>query len=227
MIGCPVRNRAWILQDYLHSLLKMDYPSRLIEYCFIINDCQDQTPEILADFAATAPSPVYLVNINLNTRYGHKRGEYSFKNLALLRNLLLERFLQSMCQYLFSVDSDILVPPNTLRDLMADRCDIVSALVCNGHLVGQRNLFNVLEKTPQGNYVHIKKIPFNRLFEVDCTGAAYLISRQVIEDYGVRYSAEYGAEDIGFCQRAKQQGIKIFCDSRVECIHVMQEYKKD
>ncbi|MBO8159799.1 glycosyltransferase [Thermosyntropha sp.] len=223
MIGCPVRNRAWILPEYLKALENLDYPHEYREYCFIINNSTDRTEQILQEFAVTSLSKVKLIVCNLEKPRGHRRGEYSFKHLSYLRNLLLEHFMNSDCLYLFSVDSDIIVPPNALATLIEDGYDIVSALVGNGHYLGDDQVFNILREQTPGRYVHIKEFPQNKPFPVDCTGAAYLIHRRVIKEYKVRYSAERGAEDIGFCEKARLQGIKVYCDPRVRCLHIMQE----
>lgn len=222
MIGCPVRNRAWILPRYLQHLKKLEFPSEKIEYCFVINDCVDETLDILESFAYEQSSPVKLIRINFGQNQGHERGNYSFSRLASLRNLLLNGFLDSACDYLFSVDSDILLPPSALRCLLEDNCDIVSALVCNGHELGNQKIFNILSRK-NGRWMHLLEFPRDRIFQVDCTGAAYLIKRGVIEAYGVRYSTAMGAEDIGFCQSASSKGIKIYCDGRIECNHIMRE----
>jgi len=222
MIGCPVRNRAWILPAYLQSLEALDYPRERIIYCFIVNDCEDSTPDILGNFAHKYPGQVYLVENN-GGNTPHQRGQYSFKRLAYLRNLLLMEFLRSDCEYLFSVDSDILVPPHSLRALINNQCDIVSCLVCNGAVIGDESCYNVLHRDDRGHYLHIRNFPRERLFRVDCTGAAYLIKRQVISELGVRYGARNGAEDIGFCESARQKGVHIYCDGRLECTHVMKQ----
>lgn len=223
MIGCPVRNRAWVLPRYLKNLHQVEYPLKKREYCFIINDCIDATPDMLKQFACQQSCPVRLINYNFGSRTGHRRGEYRFTRLAQLRNLLLREFLQSGCQYLFSVDSDILVPPQALARLVGEQRDIVSALVCNGHELGDEKIYNVLIRNEAGRFIHLKDFPRDRVFQVDCTGAACLISRRVIEQYGIRYSAHLGAEDIGFCQAAAQRGLKIYCDGRLECMHLMKE----
>jgi len=237
MIGCPVRNRAWILPRYLEHLLRLDYPSELMQYCFIINDCSDHTAAILEEFAARPgiraqliyadleiPSPELSFGLAKGAKSlpAHERGRYSFTRLAALRNKLLQVFLASDCHYLFSVDSDILLPSRTLTDLLIDDCQIVSALVCNGHHIGDPGIYNILGRAG-AHYEFIREIPRDRLFSVDCTGAAYLIRRDVIEDFGVIYSSEKGGEDIGFCERAAGQGIRLYCDGRLECRHVMEE----
>jgi hypothetical protein len=223
MIGCPVRNRGWILPDYLQHLQNIKYPRSLIEYCFIINDCIDNTREILEEFAQNTLTPVRLITANLGNKQSDLRGVYNLSNLALLRNLLLEEFIESDCQYLLSVDSDILVPPNIISRLIADNCAIVSALVCNGHELKNKSIYNILLRTRDGKYKHFIDYPHNCLFKIDCTGAAYLIKRKVIESYKIRYSAHSGAEDIGFCEAAARQGLEIYCDSRIECVHIMNK----
>lgn len=223
LIGCPVRNRAWILPRYLQSLRNLDYDSRDIEYCFIVNDSTDNTLEILKAFRDDVSNQVRIINCNLQGSNGHQRGQYSFFHLAILRNILLDEFLRSDCEYLLSVDSDILLPPNTIKALQEPQCDIISALVCNGHEIGDEGIYNILNRNPYGRYEHIRNFPSDQIFEVDCTGAAYLIKRKVIEKYRVRYSASRGSEDIGFCEDAKAKGIKIYCNPQVVAEHVMHE----
>lgn len=223
MIGCPIRNRAWILPLYLESLQALKYPEAKIEYCFIINDCSDQTPLILEHFAEQKAAGVKLITINYGSEKGYRRGMYDFSRLAALRNHLLNAFLQSDCEYLFSLDSDILAPPDTLTRLIEDNCDIVSALVCNGHELNDQSIYNILRRNHEGKLVHWRDFPRDRIFPVDCTGAAYLIKRAVIASCGVRYSSEQGAEDIGFCSAAAQKGLGIYGDGRLECVHMMHE----
>ncbi len=222
MIGCPLRDRAWVLPRYLNCLEKLDKRQCQVQYNFIINDCSDHSPRIMAEFARRQPGLVRLIEKNYNSPGGYRRGQYNFGRLAQLRNLLLEAFLESECDYLFSVDSDILVPAGALTQLLADDCDLVSALVCNGHEVGDSGIYNILERGSDGSYMHLRDFPRDRVFPVDCTGAAYLIKRAVIAA-GVRYSDRRGGEDIAFCEDAASRGFNIFCDGRVECLHLMRE----
>ena len=47
MIGCPVRDREWILPKYLDSIYALSYPKENICLCFIVNDSTDNTLERL------------------------------------------------------------------------------------------------------------------------------------------------------------------------------------
>jgi len=223
MIGCPVRDRAWILPRYLECLSKLHYPVSLLHFCFIINDCSDDTELILADFAADPRRKVTLINADFKATKTPSalRGSYSFNCLADLRNILLGQFLKSDCKYLFSVDSDILVLPHSLSCLLAANRDIISALVCNGHEINDPHCYNILNRDVNGSWQHLRQFPRDQIFQVDCTGAAILIKRKVIEKHGVCYSATYGPEDFAFCRDAVKQGLKIYCDGRIELEHVM------
>lgn len=223
LIGCPIRNRGWILPDYLQRLENIDYPPDKLNFCFIVNDSVDDTEAILNEFAHRSYSPVQIVKTTAAKFHGHKRGAYRFEQLAKLRNMLLEKFFQSDCEYLLSVDSDILVPPDIIKRLLSRNCQIISALVCNGHHINDTSIYNVMRKTSAGSYQHIKDFPRDRIFSVDITGAAYMIHRSVITDHKVYYSARFGGEDIGFCEAARARGIPIYCDGSIECQHMMIE----
>ncbi len=222
-IGCPVRNRGWILPHYLEALKGLDYNHKKIEYCFIVNNSTDDTLDILQNFCHRTSSPVKIVSHDLPGNNKYRRGYYNLAHLAILRNILLNEFLKSNADYLFSVDSDIILPSHALRALQETDCDIVSALVCNGHEIGDTSFYNILNRRLDGRYEYVRNFPAEEIFEVDCTGAAYLIKREVIEKHQVRYSAAYGSEDIGFCKEAKAKGLRICCNPGVRARHEMIE----
>ncbi len=223
LIGCPIRNRAWILPHYLEALKGLDYNHKDIEYCFIVNNSTDDTLEILKNFRYRTPSLVRIITCDLAREKNHRRGYYSLSHLATLRNILLAEFLKSDASYLFSVDSDIILPPHALKSLQRADCDIISALVCNGHEIGDPDIYNILNRRLNGRYEYIRNFPQEEVFAVDCTGAAYLIKRDVIAKHQVRYSATCGSEDIGFCEDARAKGIGIYCHPAVKARHEMIE----
>ncbi|MGE5422301.1 MAG: glycosyltransferase [Ignavibacteriales bacterium] len=223
LIGCPVRDRAWILPRYLESLAGLDYPPENIEYVFVVNDSTDNTFSILQQFSKQQVSPVHLIAIDFGNRRSADRGGYSINYLVKLRNILLETFLNTKCSHLFSVDSDILVKPHTLQELLKLDLPIVSSLVRNDWHLGDKGFFNILRKQDE----HLRPITeFTRdqLIRVDCTGAAYLISRMVVDDMGVRYHPHLQGEDAGFCEDARSKDITIWCHTGLECTHVMQRF---
>lgn len=219
LIGCPVRNRAWILPHYLRAMQSLDYPREKLQYCFVLNNSTDCSQEIIEEFARNNNTDIII--FDQEKPRGVERGYYSFTHLASLRNTLLNQFLETGADYLFSVDSDILVPADSLSRLIAHNCDIVSMLVCNGHQIGDPDVYNVLRQVDD-RYEYIRDFPRHGVFPVDCTGAAYLIKRRVITR-GVRYCTDGGGEDIGFCQQAREMGFQLYCDGSLEAFHIMHE----
>jgi hypothetical protein len=203
-VGAPVRNRAWVLYRYINALKRQNIE---METCFIVNDSVDDTESIMRN------NGFKVIVKNFGGDTSHARGKYSKNNLAILRNILLEEFLKSDCNFLFSVDTDIIIPDESLIKLINHNKDIVSMLIKNHPTLKAHNIFV--------NGTHLTDVPAG-LIPVDMTGAVYLISRRVIEK-GVKYSDHELGEDIPFCQMAKEKRFELFCDTRLKPIHVYNE----
>lgn len=203
-IGAPVRNRAWVLRRYLDALIDQNVEK---EFCFVLNDSIDESESILQSYGMP------YVEMNLGSTYEAVRGKYSIAHLAQLRNRLLEEFLRSDCEYFFSVDTDVIIPENSLVQLVEDDKDIISMLIRN-HPTLQAHNAMVAGR-------HMQTIP-EGIIPVDVTGAVYLIKRKVIEA-GVRYQYYPQGEDIPFCKLAAAKGFGIYCDTRLKPIHVYKE----
>jgi len=224
VIGGPVRNRAWN-PEYLKALRDLDYPDKA--FLFLENDSTDATLSILRQFASEWGARVVSESF---PGPGHHRGEYntdSYARLAAVRNRFVELFLESDAEYLFSVDSDVIVPPDILTRLLAiaerDEKVIVGAAICNvaGCQLDGRVAGNFMIKKAD-QIIHPPKYPLAGVIDVDVIGACYLIPRQVFEN-GVRYGAHMQGEDIAFCLVASDKGyrMKVLLDSN--CEHRMEE----
>lgn len=230
-IGCPVANRAWILPEYLAALDALNWPRK--RYLFVDDRSEDATPKILKRFALESCGAVV-------ERWcgppgpGHRRGQYGmdgYTHLAALRNRLAEMFLESGTDALFSVDSDVIVPPDALR--------VLAPLVADGRTIAALAISNVagreLDGEAQGNFMverdgvfmHLpRRAPDGRLLEasptkgtleVDAAGACMLIPRAAFER-GVRWGAHHQGEDLFFAECAYAAGFRfvVSFDSRPE-----------
>ena len=50
LIACPVKDRDWILPNYLQSVLELDYPKELIDIYWIVNNSSDNSLLMLESF---------------------------------------------------------------------------------------------------------------------------------------------------------------------------------
>ena len=70
--------------------------------------------------------------------------------------------------------------------------------------------------------------PIDRLFEVACCGFGFVMtSVKLLKDMNEKYGSPFYplmgmGEDTTFCWRARQNGYKIYCDSRVKLGHIGQ-----
>lgn len=226
VIGCPIRNRAWILPEYLSALESIDYDNK--HFLFLENDSDDGTKDLLIDFSNRLVNAVtFLHDFKV---YGHvpneSRDEYGhegYGHLAKLRNKFLELFLMTDCDYLLSVDSDVIVPPDILTQLLkhSNQDTIIGAAISNipgqpldGHTPGN---FMV---NHNGLPMHPNPYPLHGLMSVDVIGAVYLIPRKVLES-GVRYDSHSQGEDIPFCVKAAEKCFQMRVMMDVKCEHRM------
>lgn len=221
LLGAPVRNRAWILPRYIDHIKRMDLRDIQLDTLFVANDCNDNSVELLlkAGFNVRRYD-------NLPTKTsGYVRGQYGYAHLANLRNILIDEFLRTDNEYLFSVDTDVLVPPYGLAKLIKNGKDVCSMILCNQKGTLGNRAHNIMSYVDTGDgrgyYRHVMRWSDGELIPVDLTGAVYLIHRRVLE-YGIRYAYDRQGEDIPFCREAKRAGFELFCDTSLKPIHVME-----
>lgn len=202
-IGSPVRDRGWILQNHINSLIKQKGISQ--EYCYVLNNSTDNTEDILKKNSMNYVT----YDIKSPTSRADRR-MYSKDHLSELRNYFIEKFLESDCDYLFSVDTDVMLIGNSdILKLIEDDRDIISILINNSPICYAHNIL-IGGKRPKGIQ--------DMIMPVDVTGAVYLIKRHVIES-GVRYGFDPIGEDVIFCQQARDKGFGIYCDTRIHAVH--------
>lgn len=149
---------------------------------------------------------------------------YGFR-IDVQRKLLCEEAIRIGADYLLMVDSDVVLPPNALRDLLEPPAEIVSGLV---RLKGKRHegeYTNVCKGTP----LLYQAVPEGRS-QVDwCGGACLMIKTSILRDIPkpwFDYHEEPGntiSEDIWFCRQVTKAGIPIYADKRVACGHIIKE----
>ena len=231
LISAPVRNREKHLPRYLESIHQLDYPKRLLSFYFLVNDCFDNTLNILHQFKKDHEKDyrhIVIDEINLNAPLDARtsiRGQVIYKNLTFLRNKILDYFLTTDNEYLFSIDSDIMVFSNCLKKLLKTDKDLISAEIANDFgrgFIGNTLKFISDSKHPDnGQYVHLKLPDMPEIYGVDLTGAVFLAKRVVIES-GAKYSNHSFGEDLPFCEAVKKNGFKMFSMKGL-AIHDMQK----
>lgn len=224
----PVRNRAWILPRYLRALEGLEYPPSRLMLHWVVNDSSDDTEGILRawrEMRGGAFGGVLVERIDFGARPNDTHGadriggarRAALPILAALRNHLREAAVRAG-DWMFSVDSDILVRPDTLsRLLRADR-DVVAALVVNG-----RDAWNFLHYDPQEDRFKPPESPPGRgLFPVGVTGAVCLYSPRACFLGAFAVLPDGTGEDEGMARSLAKHGIEMWLDGGAECDHIME-----
>ena len=130
--------------------------------------------------------------------------------------------------YLFSVDSDIVFPPDTLKKMLSHNKDMVSGLYIQ-RIPGTHALEIYLPNQWGGmNRAELKQLPVNNLVEIGgCGFGCVLVKSEVFRAVGYPQFEYHVAldhkntvsEDTDFCAKARNKGFKIYADTSIKCDH--------
>jgi GT2 family glycosyltransferase len=223
MLGCPIQNREMVIDRYLDSILKLDYPKRDIHLNFLVNNSTDNTFNILAEFFDKYQEQYGDIHIviddNIAGGYVDQLNKRDYSKFAIIRNEWLS-FLNPQDTHIFSIDSDCLVPADSLNRLLARDKDMVSILVENAP-----TFYNVLDYNPKTGYYKAVYPKPEGLVKTDLTAAVFLAKRELI-DSGVKWGNAHQGEDVAFCEKAREQGFELYCDATMEAKHLKWEIHK-
>ena len=142
------------------------------------------------------------------------------------RNLIVQHALEIGYDYIMWIDSDMILPKNTLKKLMSHDKDIVSGVYAYKILGGENAVAKRFVKDKVDTYgdIPLKEIrETETLMEVDGIGFGCVLTKvdifRNIRKPWFKYSTKMG-EDIYFCRKAQAKGYKIFLDTSILCGHV-------
>jgi hypothetical protein len=248
LIGCPVRDRELYLPYYLEHIYNIKYDKKLIDIYWIINNSTDKSYDLLKEFKDKYKDEYNSITIEVYNNRKYPKDERTVQVrekiyywLSELRNKLLKKCIDLNCDYLFSCDSDILIPNDILTRLLCHEKDLISSLIYNGYLYKPSNensdynpilnayKFPNILKLENNTYKHIVNYktknpnlnPINTLTEVDFTGAVFLATQNICKDSYYEYHIQ--GEDEVFSRIAIQKGYKLYCDLSLYSQHLMNE----
>jgi hypothetical protein len=144
----------------------------------------------------------------------------------LARQELVDRFLETDCEWLFWCDDDVVPPRDALYHLIeGGERKITAGLVHFKEEPYNPNWYkNPLwdEEKEVWTYETFHNPPANQVVEIDSAGlACVVVHREVVEKMEQpAFSLHESAEDHGFFRRVREAGFKIHGHSGVQCFHV-------
>ncbi|MCP1185091.1 ANP1/MMN9/VAN1 family protein [Paenibacillus sp. 1781tsa1] len=235
-IAAPVRNREWILPQYLLKIFEINYPKSLIDLHFVVNDSLDRTFELLTEFKKGNKGLYNNIRIDVinngtpeDEREFTVRNKHIYKHLSNLKNYIMTK---TRTDKLIFIDTDILVESDVITKLLKHGKKIISALIYNGYLTNKEKPYmypNIMQLDDKGQYrhitnYHVKTAPTllcSKLQRVDLTGAVILLDKSVYKS--IKYGFHPQGEDAYFCKMAQDNGFELFCDLFAYSQHIMSE----
>lgn len=144
------------------------------------------------------------------------------------RNILRQKVLDGCYDYFFSLEQDVIPPPDVIQRLLKHKKKIVTGVYFSYQTNNDITLLvPLLWKRIKGKevrYMLEREVLEPRLIEVGACGVGcILIHREVLEKIRFRYDKnDRGFDDMWFCHDAFNAGFKIFADISVKCKHLIK-----
>ncbi len=250
LVASPVRQDPEVLKEFLTSLSSLDISGLNVDFLFVDNNDSHISSSILSSFREKHPSTtiwrVPVMNPYERNENSHIWGESSIWRVAELKNRIISHALNKGYNYLFLVDSDLVLHPRTLKRLVETRKDIVSNIFWTkwnprssplpqvwftDHYTLYKRMRGENNLSPQEIQKRIKEtisslILYPGTYEVGGLGACTLLSRKALKK-GVRFTPIHNVNFIGedrhFCIRSVSLGLRLFVDTYYPAFHIYRK----
>lgn len=252
LVGSPVYQKPEILEAFLKSLEKLDQDTISLDYMFVDDNKDEKPSKLLSEFQIDGAQVIII--------QGDQQGEYVCNDdthywddslmlkVAIYKNRIIDYAIEKNYDYLFFVDSDLVLHPNLIEHLKTQNKDIISEIFWTKWHKGKPLepnvwLFDEYDLVPKklgekltekdmeirsNQFLESLKIP--GVYEVGGLGACTLITRKALLA-GVNFepikNLTIPGEDRFFCVRAVVLGIDLFVDTHYPAYHIYREKDLD
>lgn len=245
LIAAPVRQDGAILREFLRSLHELDRTGLEVEFAFVDDNVEPESKQALADFAARERTLLLAggdaPEVYQKDEYGHVWNDELIWKVARFKDRLLDHARGAGHDFVFLIDSDLVLHQHMLRHLLAQGVDLVSEVFWTRWQPGMPDRPQVWlrdqytmhvqrsdERLDQDEIERRRQAFFQELLRpglhaVGGLGACTLISRRALLA-GVSFAAipnlSFWGEDRHFCVRAAALGLSLHADTCYPPLHV-------
>lgn len=222
LITAPLKQDAETFGFFQDALDALEIPEGVtVDRFYVVNDCAEIIPHIRGDFDVIDTGDVYT-----KTHNDHIWTHDNLSKMELLRNATITRALDGEYDYWFSIDTDVIVQPQTLRLLLEADKDVVSEVFWTQSRVGNWwcNAWLYDQADADGHFADgTWKQP--GLYRVGMTGACTLAKTEIFRR-GVSYSRipcirkVLWGEDRWFSIRCACLGVELWLDTHAPAEHL-------
>lgn len=252
LIGSPVYQKPGILNEFLESLKRLNNKGIVFDYYFVDDNDLEESHLLLQNFSKAISTKCILFKSRVkkeNDGYlcdetTHYWTDQTIWKVAGFKNQIIDYALKNAYDYLFLIDSDVVLHPDTIQQLLKANKDIVSNIFWTRWRKEQmeypqvwlydvatfyeKKHWEVLSSEEilkrMGDFFSMLRKP--GVYEVGGLGACTLISRRVLEK-GVNFdkmpNLSYWGEDRHFCTKAIALDFELFVDTHFPAYHIYRE----
>ncbi|MBY7738394.1 glycosyltransferase family 2 protein [Paenibacillus polymyxa] len=248
LVGSPIRQNPTILKEFLESLKRLEQETIELSYLFIDDNDNSLSSQILSEFSETTANVIVHKNNSedcyIRNEISHSWNEQLVWKVARLKNIIIQIALEFNYDYLFFVDSDIVLHPKTVEQLKSREKEIISEIFwtkwqpefpelpqvwLEDHYTmfyKQRNEQLTQEEALKRQEQFINQLKKPGIYEVGGLGACTLIRKSALEkgaNFNEIKNLSFWGEDRHFCVRAAALGIGLFVDTHFPAYHIYRE----
>lgn len=258
IIASPVRQDHLILSEFLDGLTKLEREGLQVDCIFVDNNSDPLSSKLLKDFTMQN-SIKTIIKIDTGDQYVCNERTHHWSNeliwkVADFKNQIIIFAREKVYDYLFLVDSDLILHPKTLVHLISTEKDIISEVFWTKWfekdmylpqvwLMDEYTFFEKgnneklsLDEVTKKSVKFLEMLQKPGTYKVGGLGACTLITKKALQK-GVSFSKIYNlsfvGEDRHFCIRAAALGLEMYADTHYTPFHIYrnsdlpeaQEYK--
>ena len=221
LITAPLRQDPRLFDEYREAVGNLVVPKGYkVGTFYVVNNCDEIIPHL-------RPHDKFIVCDNpfeyTKTPVDHIWRNDTVAKVAEFRNMTIDYMLKNGYDYWFSVDTDIVLHPFTLVELIDADKDIVSEIFWSKDPYGFEWCNAWMKDKYSGTE---RKFKTPGLYQVGMTGACTLVKRKVFEA-GVNYdflpNLTIWGEDRHFSIRAAAHRFELWVDTHCPAIHLFTE----
>lgn len=246
LIASPIKQKPAILNEFLGSLDRLVSDQYTLDYFFVDDNDDEKSQLLLKSFAQKHANKCVISSVeSIENNYHDHTWTYSLiARVAGFKNQIIEYARNHEYDYLFFIDSDIVLHPQTLNQLISTKKDIISNIFWTMWNSSSEFLPQVWMKDQYTQYefnegetlsekeILQKKISFlvkmrtPGTYEVGGLGACTLISKKALSkeiNFNKIKNISFWGEDRHFCIRAAALGLNLFVDTHYPAYHIYKE----
>jgi len=245
LLASPVRQKENILVQFLQSLNLLDSTGVELDFAFV----DDHNEHDLLNRFSTEKTNVRIIPGSIEDSYvcdesAHYWRENLIWKIADYKDRFIKLALEEDYDYLFLVDSDLYLQPQTLKHLITLKKDIVSEVFwtkwqqdtfplpqvwVKGHYemyASQRGETLNQEEVNKRTDEFLKMLYVPGTYKVGMLGACTLISKNALSlgvSFHQIYNLDLWGEDRHFCVRAAALNLELYADTHYAPYHIYRE----